>query len=104
MKEFKFELGDEVQDLVTKFKGVIRSRADYLTGCDRYAVQSQKKPEGGKNNNWSWFDDLELKLVKKSKIRLVKPIEKEGAPITEGKLKQQNKNGGRLDNSQYAPR
>lgn len=103
MREFKFGLGDEVQDLVTKFKGVIRSRADYLTGCDRYAVQSQKKSEDGKSNSWTWFDELELKLVKKSKIKLVDSVE-EDSLITEGKLKQKSKSGGRLSSSQYAPR
>ena len=35
---FKFNLGDEVKDQLTGFKGYIASRADYITGCNRYAL------------------------------------------------------------------
>jgi len=66
-KDFKFELGDVVKDVVTGFEGVIRGRADYLTGCDRFAVQSLTIKENSKPEEWVWFDENEIVLAKKDK-------------------------------------
>jgi len=66
---FKLNLGDEVQDVITKFKGIIRARGDYLTGCNRYGVQSQKLKVGDTTTpDWCWFDEEQLKLLKEKKV------------------------------------
>jgi hypothetical protein len=44
--KFKFEKGIEVQDVVTKFKGVIAWRVDFLTGCAQYGVQPPVDEKG----------------------------------------------------------
>ena len=39
--KFKFNLGDEVKDKVSGFKGVIVAQTMWLNGCARILVQSQ---------------------------------------------------------------
>jgi hypothetical protein len=66
---FKFNLGDELKDFITGYKGIVRCRAEYLTGCNRYALQSQKlDKEKEIPQEWLWFDENELILVKEGKI------------------------------------
>jgi hypothetical protein len=67
---WKFDLGDEVKDVVTGFKGIIRCKSRYLTGCDRYGLQSQILKEDGTPAGWVWFDENELELVKSKKIKI----------------------------------
>jgi hypothetical protein len=45
---FKFELGQKCKDEITGFQGVITARIEYLNGCIRYAVQSNKRTAEGK--------------------------------------------------------
>lgn len=54
---FVFELGQEVRDVVTGYTGVVRGRAQYLTGCNTYAVQTRKLSDTGKPEDWLWFDE-----------------------------------------------
>lgn len=68
---FKFNLGDEVKTKVTGYKGIIRGRSDYLTGCNTYGIQSQKLDKEGLPKKWQWFDEDELILVKTEKIKLI---------------------------------
>ena len=58
---YTFELGQVVKDLVTGYKGYIRARSEYLTGCSRYGVQT-KELKDGKPQEWIWFDEDELVL------------------------------------------
>lgn len=37
---FKFENGQKVEDKVTRFIGTVTERTDYITGCNRYGVES----------------------------------------------------------------
>jgi len=60
MKPFRFEVGVEVKDLVTGFKGIIVTRSQYLTGCNRYGVQSKKVPKEGKPADWVYFDEDQI--------------------------------------------
>jgi hypothetical protein len=58
-KVFKFENGEEVQDSLTKFIGIVSGRADYLTGCRQYSVT----PIGEANNKFPesvWIDEGRL--------------------------------------------
>jgi len=77
---FKFENGDEVKDGVSGYKGIIRARADYLTGCNRYGVQGQKMKDN-KPCEWVWFDEMELTLIKSKKVSYSKM--NTGGPLPE---------------------
>jgi hypothetical protein len=77
MQDFKFELGDEVKDRITKFKGIIRGRSQYLTGCNSYGLQSQILKEN-KPSDWIWIDEDLLIKIKNKKIKLDRKIDKGG--------------------------
>lgn len=62
------QLGDEVQDKVTGFKGIAIVRSIYLQGCDRIAVQPPIDKEG-KIQESQHFDDPQLKILKKQKVK-----------------------------------
>lgn len=85
MKSFRFELGEVLKDKVTGFKGVVRSRADYLTGCNRYALQPRQLKDDGKPREWTWFDEDELVSTKDKTVVLVEqddsPKHKNGGPL-----------------------
>jgi hypothetical protein len=70
MKDFKFQNGDELKDKITGFRGVVISRGDYLTGCNRYALKPQKLMKDKKIQDAEWFDEDQLILIKKKKIDL----------------------------------
>ena len=59
----KFKLGVTVRDKITGFSGIITGHAEYLTGCDQYAVQPDAK-----DNKWEdgkWFDEGRIELIGK---------------------------------------
>jgi len=66
----KFELGQEVKDVITGFKGVATGRAQYITGCDQYLVQPTCKKDG-KYPDSAWLDDGKLEST--SKTLKIKP-------------------------------
>lgn len=69
MTQFKYELGEHVEDIITRFKGVITGRADYLTGCLQYGVTAIKTKDEIKH---SWFDEGRIKKTKGKKIVIEK--------------------------------
>ncbi len=78
------ELGDRVQDTVTKFKGIAMARAVWLHGCDRIAVQPQEIVEGRDIPDAIWFDEPVLRVMKKAAVANIpgkeKPKKKPGGP------------------------
>lgn len=83
MEDFKLGLGDEVQDKVTGFTGIVRGRTQYyLTGCNTYGIQNTKLGKDGNPREWKWFDEDQLKLKKSKKITLTNSTEatKRGGP------------------------
>ncbi|MCK5235415.1 MAG: hypothetical protein KAR06_00405 [Deltaproteobacteria bacterium] len=62
-KIFKFEQGTAVECLITKFKGVVIGRCEYLTGCAQYLVKPTKC-DAGKMPSSQWIDEAQLKKGK----------------------------------------
>lgn len=60
------ELGSEVKDTVTGFRGVVTARAIHLNGCDRYWVQPPVK-KVGEYPEGTWIDVSTLKVTKAAK-------------------------------------
>ncbi len=75
---FKFELGQKVKERITGFKGVIVARSQYMTGCNRYGVQSQKLKHDGKPLEWEYFDEDLLEIDGKN-INI--KIQQHGGPV-----------------------
>jgi hypothetical protein len=70
---FEFEVGETLKDKVTGYEGICVSRSEYLTGCNRYALQSSKLIEG-KPSDWHHFDEHQLEKVNKKKLE-IKPAQ-----------------------------
>lgn len=68
--DFVFELGQEVRDVVTGYTGIVRGRAQYLTGCNTYAVQTRKLSDAGKPADWLWFDENVLESTQGTGVTL----------------------------------
>jgi len=60
---FKIELGKIAKDKITGFKGIVMGRAEYLTGCKKYAIQPQKLNKDNKPSDWEWFDEMNMEEV-----------------------------------------
>lgn len=61
-------LGDEVQDTVTGFKGIIVAKTDFIHGCTRVSVQP-KVGKDGKIPEAQAFDAPALKVLKAAVVK-----------------------------------
>jgi hypothetical protein len=63
MANFKFSLGNKLEDIVTGVIGICVGRIEYLNGCLQYCI---KQPVGkdGKVIEGNWIDENQLKLLK----------------------------------------
>lgn len=61
----KFEFGSTVQEKVTGYTGVVTAHAQYMTGCDQYAVVTKAGADGSFKTEW--FDEGRLELKEKAK-------------------------------------
>ncbi len=68
-KEFKFENGDRVKDVITGQEGTITGTCFYITGCDQYLVTS-KQSDKSKEAYSCWRDEARLELIKSRAIVL----------------------------------
>lgn len=68
----KFELNQEVKDVVTGFKGIIMGITEYNTGCIQYGVSPRKLTKENKIPEWPWFDGS--RLVATGKKVDIKPV------------------------------
>lgn len=65
----KINLGDEVVDTVTGFKGIAIGRTTWLSGCDRITVQPKGINKEGKLFESQTFDEDLLDVVKPKKVK-----------------------------------
>jgi len=94
-KDFKFDLGVTVKDIITGFKGVVRARCDYLTGCNTYGVQRKGLDKEGDVYTWKWLDEDQLVQTKSKIISIYRGDEKE--------KEEKRKFGGANSGDQVAP-
>ena len=59
----ELELGHEVQDRVTGFKGIAIARTSYLQGCDHILVQPKANVKDGTIPEAQSFDEPDLKVI-----------------------------------------
>jgi hypothetical protein len=81
MDSKKIELGDEVKDKVSGFKGVVIGWIKWIHGCDQLVIQP-KVGKDGKLPDSKTFDVLALKVVRKAK-KVKKPKVAKGGPRPE---------------------
>lgn len=58
----RFELGEELQDIVTGYKGIAMCRTEFLTGCVHYALAMQGIKDG-QIKDWEHFDQSRLRKI-----------------------------------------
>ena len=75
---FLHKLGNEARDKITGFQGIITSRVEFLTGCNRYCVQPQQL-ETGKPLDPIYFDEGQIEVVGNGLLPEEVQTEKRGA-------------------------
>lgn len=78
------QLGDKAKDLVTGFTGICIARTQWLNGCTRIVLQSEKLDKEGKPNDGQTFDEPQLALVKSAVVPAPatnSPARRTGGPI-----------------------
>lgn len=65
--------GDEVQDLVSGFKGIATHRTAWLHGCDRIGVTPSALGKDGTPIKEQVFDEHRLKITKSAKVPFKAP-------------------------------
>jgi len=77
MAKFLIKNGDEVVSNISGFKGIVTSSSCHLNGCNRYWV-SPTIDKDGKLPEGYWFDENELMVIKKAKVKPVAYVEPGG--------------------------
>jgi len=73
------ELGSEVKDTITGFKGIVVGRCEWLHGCTRLTVEGQTLHEG-KPVDPQWFDEQRVELLKGPSAKIVKTVKQTEVP------------------------
>ncbi len=63
------ELGIEVEDVITGFKGTVMGYVQYLSGCHQ-ALVAPRVDKKGELRESHWFDEQRLKRIGKKRITL----------------------------------
>jgi len=59
---FLHELGKRGKDKITGFEGILTSRCEFLTGCNRYHIQPTDLREG-KPIEGIYFDEAQIQII-----------------------------------------
>jgi hypothetical protein len=81
----RINLGDQVKDKVTGFKGIAVAVTTWLNGCVRVTITPESLDKDGKIQDSQSFDEEQLELLKAGKVAAVKS--REPAPIVVPKAK-----------------
>jgi len=66
----RIALGDEVQCIVTNFKGIATGRCEYLNGCVQYSVRPPVNKDN-KRQDAIWIDEEQLKVTELEKVKTI---------------------------------
>lgn len=62
------QLGDKAKDQVTGFEGICVARTEWLNGCIRVTLQSDKLDKDGRPQEGQTFDEPQLTVTKARKV------------------------------------
>lgn len=79
MADKTITLGDRVKDKISGFGGIVVAKSEYMNGCRRFSIQSEKLGKDGTIPKDEWFDEPQLTLVKKN-VHTAIPIGVVNAP------------------------
>ena len=69
MKIDDINFGDECQDIVTRFRGLVTGKAAYSTGCNQVLVQPQLD-SNGKFVEALWLDIERLVIIRRNVVEI----------------------------------
>lgn len=72
MRDFIYELGDEVKDRVSNFQGIVITQTRHLNGCHQYGVAPKVDKDGKMADSYN-IDEAQLELVSKG-LNKTKPV------------------------------
>lgn len=72
------KMRDEVEDIVTGFRGTVIARSDWLNGCVQFAVK-RRVDKDGKVQDAEWIDSQQLKVTKTFQQQA--PVRATGGPM-----------------------
>ncbi len=72
----EINLGDKVKDALTGFTGIAVGYTEWLYGCVRIAIESEKLDKDGKPQDELWFDKQRVVLVKTKRASKAKQVSK----------------------------
>lgn len=58
--EFQFDLEVSAKDVISGYEGIVIGRAEYVTGCNQYALKSTELTKDGLMRDVVWFDEERL--------------------------------------------
>jgi hypothetical protein len=61
-------LGDEVKDTVSGFKGIVIGKTEFLNGCSRVGIQPKVGKDGKLPEN-HWFDEPQIEVIKAKSVK-----------------------------------
>lgn len=73
------QLGQKGKDKVSGFEGIIIGKAEYLTGCNQYALTPQIDKDG-KRQDTEWFDEGRIEITGTGILAEEVKAEKNGGP------------------------
>lgn len=68
-------VGDRVQDKITKLQGVAIARTEWLFGCVRVTIQPEGLDKDGKTKGSYTVDEVQCKVIKRKAFKNIKPNE-----------------------------
>ena len=75
------QLGDEVQDVVTKFKGIAVARTEWLHGCKRIIIQPPINEKGEIPENGAFDEPQCIVIYTASQIKVGRSGGDTGGPM-----------------------
>lgn len=82
MKNKEFELGCEVKDLVSGWKGIITARCEFLNGCIQFGIRKKALKNETELKNTEFIDSAQLEYVGPGMLKKKKTPRKTGGPMT----------------------
>ena len=80
----RVELGDLCKDKITGYEGICVARTEWLNGCWRVTLQAQKLDKDDKVPEGYTFDEPQIEIKKKGKVKVLVDGTKVGTKDTGG--------------------
>lgn len=81
VNESKYDIGDQLKDVVSGYVGIVMCISFYSTGCVHYGLAPKKLTENVKVGDWEWIDQSRLTRMKRKAVSFAVDNKKKGGPF-----------------------